>query len=437
MGYGENALGGYDPGGNSVLTVITKNNPQGRSVEQQILDAITGDGHNWIVFDKFDFASVGGEETEVAMYRTHCDNADVQAAIGGSEAQCINYRQWCSDNGHGSGQPCLDEFFNERLNDKDLPIRNPVIGSNTTIDGRLSNAYFRFNGFAIGRDSSGQPTQTANSVIITHLDFRGAGHTEDHGLDPDMLRSTGASHDIWIHKNSFDTTGDSAFDVKVGAYDITMSFNRLVNVKRASLHGSSDSRTINEQITTTMHHNAFITTDDSYSTLGNTLRRIPLIRRGTSHMFNNLFMNYRKDILSVRVGASVLWEDNAFLINRDHQEKDDADQALDERAEELARDVDGGNFRDDGSRLWFADAQCNLDPAFAREISDASGSVGDLNQDYSQASRDTILTNWLPAGQNLADYIAATAGIGGAMPFNSPLASDINYVLGLGKVPCQ
>jgi hypothetical protein len=361
----------------------------------------------------------------------------VLSAISGTQAQCINYQQWCSDKGYGAGESCLQEFFNNRLNDGDLPIRNPVIGSNKTLDGRLSNGYFRFSGFAIGKDSSGTPTQTAESVILTHLDFRGAGHTEDHGLDPDMIRSTGASHDIWIHKNTFDTTGDSAFDVKVGAHHISMSFNRLVNVKRASLHGSSDSRTINAQIRTSMHHNAFVTTDEDFLTLGNTLRRIPLIRRGTSHMFNNLFVNYRKDILSVRVGASVLWEDNMFLINRDHQEKSDPDQALDERQEELARDVDGGNFRSDGSWLWFADAQCNLDPAFARQILDASGSVGDLSQDYSQASRDTILANWLPAGQNLADYIAATAGKSGEMPFNSPLASDINYVLGLGEVPCQ
>ncbi|MCX2783306.1 pectate lyase [Microbulbifer thermotolerans] len=433
LGYGENALGGYDPGGSSKLTVITKNDPQGRSVEQQILDAISGDTHNWIVFDKFDFA----QETEIAMYRTHCGDASVQAAIDGTQAQCIDYRQWCAAKGYGSGQSCLDEFFNERLNDKNLPIRNPVIGSNKTIDGRLSKAYFRFSGFAIGKDSSGQPTQTAENVILTHLDFRGAGHTEDHGLDPDMIRSTGASHDIWIHKNTFDTTGDSAFDVKVGAYDITMSFNRLVNVKRATLHGSSDSRTINEQITTTMHHNAFVTTDDHYSTLGNTLRRVPLIRRGTSHMFNNLFMNYRKDVLSVRVGASVLWEDNAFLINRDHQEKSDPHAALDERSAQLARDVGGGNFRSEGSRVWFSDAQCNLDSAYVREITDASGSVGNLSQNYTQRSRDAIQAHWLPAGQDLVDYISATAGKGRRAPFNSPLAHDINYVVGLGEIPCQ
>ncbi|MCP8899251.1 DUF5010 C-terminal domain-containing protein [Gilvimarinus sp. HB14] len=432
VGYGENALGGYDPNGNSQLTVITKNDSQGRSVEQQLLDAVTGDNHNWIVFDKYDFAN----ETEISMHRNHCSNPDVLDAIDGNEAQCIDYRQWCDDKGISNAN-CAVEFYNDRLNDKDLPIRNTKIGSNKTLDGRLSNGYFRFNGFAIGSDSSGQPVQTAESVILTHLDFRGAGHTEDHGLDPDMIRNTGASHDIWIHKNTFDTTGDAAFDVKVGAYDITISFNKLINVKRAALHGSSDSREINSQITTTMHHNAFITTDDHYDDLGNTLRRIPLIRRGTSHMFENFFMNYRKDILSVRVGATVLWEDNMVLMNRIHQEKDDVYRALEERVEELARDVDDGNFRSENTRVWFSDANCNLDPSLEFLITDSSGSVSDLAQNYSQASRDAISANHLGSGQELADYVTATAGKEGRVPFNSPLGYDPLYVLGLGKVACQ
>ncbi|QIL90371.1 hypothetical protein GNX18_11855 [Microbulbifer sp. SH-1] len=432
VGYGENAMGGYDPNGNSKLTVITKNDSQGRSVEQQLLDAVTGNEPNWIVFDKFDFAT----ETEISMHRNHCADASVQAAIGGSEAQCIDYRQWCADNGVSAAN-CAVEFFNDRLNDKNLPIRNTKIGSHKTLDGRMSNGYFRFNGFAIGADSSGTPTMTSEHVILTHLDFRGAGHTEDHGLDPDMIRNTGASHDIWIHKNTFDTTGDAAFDVKVGAYDITISFNKLINVKRAALHGSSDSRTINEQIRTTMHHNAFITTDDSYSSLGNTLRRIPLIRRGTTHMFDNFFMNYRKDILSVRVGASVLWEDNMFLMNSIHQEKDDVVQALNERGDELARDVDDGNFRSEGSKVWFSDAACNLDPSLVYEIANASGSVADLKQDYSQYSRDVITAERRPAGQALADYVIATAGKNGEIPFSSPLGYSQDYVIGLGEVACQ
>lgn len=431
VGYGENAMGGYDPAGNSRLTII--NTDSGQTVEAQILAAIADESHNWIVFDKFDFAN----DYEIGLYRAHCGNPAVLSHLGATEAQCINYQQWCSANGAGSGAACLDRFFNVELNDSSLPIRNPVIGSNKTIDGRMSNAYFRFSGFAIGRDSTGQPTQTSNSVILTHLEFRGAGHTEDHGLDPDMIRSTGASRDIWIHKNTFDLTGDSAFDVKVGAYNITMSFNRVVDVLRATLHSSSDSHTIDAQIRTTMHHNAFVTRDARYLTLGNTGRRVPLIRRGTSHMFNNVFVNYRKDILSIRVGASVLWQDNMMVVNQIHQEKDDVANALAELQANLVRDISGGNYRGEGVYLWFSDAACNLNASTQTPVTPSSGSVGDLSQNYSQASRNAIAAQRIAAGQDLVDYISATAGADGAMPFNSPLAGDRNYVLGLGKAPCQ
>lgn len=428
VGYGENARGGYDAGGNSKLTVITKNST--KSVEQQVLEAISGDEPNWIVFDKFEFA----HPSEIGMYRLGCSNATVQSILGATEAECVNYPQWCAKNGV-SEAACVTTFFNSAMNKSNNPIRNPVIGSNKTLDGRMSQAYFLFSGFAIGKDSTGTPTQTAEQVILTHLNFKGAGHTEDHYVDPDMIRSTGASHEIWIHKNTFDTTGDSAFDVKVGAYNITISFNKVKNVKRATLHSSSDGHTIDAQIRTTMHHNAFVTTDDQYNTLGNTLRRVPLIRRGTTHMFNNLFVNYRKDLLSIRVGASVLFEDNMFVVNRSLQEKSSLEASLAELQSNMIRDVSGGNYRGEGIYLWFADGACNLDEATRTPLTAASGSVADLSQHYNAQSR-AVIGNWrFAAGQDLENYLSATAGKEGATPFNSPLAADRFYAL--AEAPCQ
>lgn len=430
VGYGENAKGGFDPNGNSKLTIITKNSPV--SVEQQVLEAISGEAHNWIVFDKIQFA----QPTEIGMYRLGCSNATVQSLLGATEAECVNYQQWCAKNSV-SESACVSTFFNNAMNKSNNPIRNPVIGSNKSIDGRGSEAHFLFSGFAIGRDSTGTPTQTATSVILTHLNFKGAGHTEDHYVDPDMIRSTGASHDIWIHKNTFDTTGDSAFDVKVGAYGITMSFNEILDVKRATLHSSSDSHTIDAQIRTTMHHNLFVTRDASYMALGNTLRRVPLIRRGTSHMLNNVFVNYRKDLLSIRVGASVLQQDNMFVVNRIHQEKADLAASLTELQTNLIRDVTGGNYRGEGNFVWFSDAACNLDEVTKTGFTISSGSVANLAANYSAGSQAT-LNHWrFAAGQELVDYLSATAGKYGQAPFNSPLAGDKYYVLGLGKVACQ
>lgn len=431
VGYGEAAVGGYDAAGNSELVVITTSDA--RSVEQQVLDAITGEAHRWIVFDKRDFA----DPVEIGMYRLACANPAILTALGGSQAECIDYQLWCANRGIAGEAACLEEFFNVRLNDSALPLRNPVIGSNKTLDGRLSEAFFRFSGFAIGRDSTGTPTQTANSVILTHLSFQGAGHTEDHGLDPDMIRSTGASHDIWIHKNDFDLTGDSAFDVKVGAFGVTMSFNRVSDVLRATLHGSSDDHAINVQTTTTMHHNAFVTRDAQYLTFGNTARRVPLLRAGTSHMFDNVFVNYRKDVLSIRVGGTLLWQDNLFVVNQALQEKAAIEASLDELNTNMVRDVGGGNYRGEGISLFFGDGACTLNAATQRNIVAASGTVADLAAGYSAASRATIAAQRIPAGQQLVDYVSATAGKHGQVPFNSPLAQSRQQVLALGKVPCQ
>ncbi|KYF74412.1 hypothetical protein BE17_48815 [Sorangium cellulosum] len=432
VGYGEKALGGFDPNGNSRLTVITTRSPV--SVEQQIYDAVTGDEHNWVVFDKQDFKS----DHDIAMYRLKCSEPAVLTKLGATERQCVNYQEWCSAKGV-SADDCEHQFFNVALNEADLPVRNVVIGSNTTIDGRMSRAVFRFSGFAIGRDITGMPIQTAESVILTHLSFKGAGHVEDHGLDPDMIRSTGASHDIWIHKNSFSFTGDSAFDVKVGAHNITMSFNRVLDVKRATLHGSSDDHTIDAQITTTMHHNAFITSESFYEEGRGTARRVPLLRRGSSHMINNVFMNYYKDFASVRVGGTLLFEDNVFLGGTPIQsEKSDMGAAFDEWAtKRLSNDVvDDGNFTTTGSFAWFSDDECIIDSTYEAAVLGGGGAARDLSQDYSEESRALLGMHKLSAGQDLVDYVNATAGKDGAVPFNSPLSEGRDAILELPHEPC-
>lgn len=434
VGYGENAMGGYDPDGNSKLTIITKNSSV--SIEQQLLNALTDNAHNWVVFDKVEFTG----EHEIGMYRTHCSNPAVLTILDASEAECINYRQWCSRKGVNGEAACRTEFFNKAMNKSNIPIRIPALGSHKTVDGRMSKAYFLFSGFAIGKDQTGTPTQTAESVIFTHLDFRGAGHTEDHYVDPDMIRSTGASHDIWIHKNTFDTTGDSAFDVKVGAHNITMSFNRLVNVKRAVLHGSSDSHTIDKQITTTMHHNAFVTTDDSYMLLGNTLRRVPLLRHGKTHMFNNVFINYRKEVLSARVGSSVLLEDNTFVTNISHKEKSSLENSLNEILSNLIKSdaISGGSsLRNDRNFFWFGKGTCVVDETTKRQLTQTAGTVADLSQNYNAASLNMINGWRFEAGQQLIDYVTLTAGKFGDAPFNSPMSPDRTYMEALSPAACQ
>ena len=400
VGFGYRATGGYDPAGGSQLIVINKDGPV--SPEQQILEAISTPEHKWIVFDKDDFAAA----TNVAMYRNGCSNPAVRAALdNATEAECRDHRLWCANHGVSS-ESCEDVFFNDRLNDSSLnAVKIPMIDSNTTIDGRGSNATFLFSGFRIGADSSGSSTHVSRNVIITNNRFVGVGHVEDHALDPDMTRTTGASHDVWIHQNTFESTGDSAFDVKVGAHDITVSFNRLHNVKRASLHGSGDSEPMTAQITTTIHDNLFVTTDAHYGeSVYNGLRRVPLLRGGQSHMFNNVFYGYRKDLLSIRVGGRIAFEDNMFLNNVDNSVGDDMDYWL----ETLIRDYTGGSIRVTGSHVWYSNANCQAQGT-SGDLTLSYGSTPDMFAGYDPLSRDLITANRLPADMDLARYVFATA----------------------------
>jgi hypothetical protein len=154
-------------------------------------------------------------------------------------------------------------------------------------------------------------------------------------------------------------------------------------------------------------------------------------------MFNNVFMNYRKDILSIRVGARVLWEDNMFVMNESRRVKSTIEAELDEMRSWLIRDVTGGSFRGERIRLWAADAACNLNQAHVRDIVVSSGTVPNMALDYSTASRNTINAQRVAAGQNLVNYVSATAGHKGQIPFNSPLGNSQSWVLAQGKDSCQ
>ncbi|CAM3770625.1 Pectate trisaccharide-lyase precursor [Vibrio aerogenes CECT 7868] len=431
VGFGENTTGGYDPNGSSHLVVIKKN--ADKSVEQQILDAISSEEYNWIVFDKKDFA----KDTEVAMYRLDCGEADVLANLdNATEAQCMDHTKWCDAHGVSSDS-CDATFFNEKLNDKSLPIRNQVIHSNTTIDGRGANAYFYFNGFQIGSDSKGKSTYQAQNVIVTNNRFVGAGHTEDHELDPDMIRSTGESHDIWIHQNTFEHTGDSAFDVKVGAYDITVSFNKLIDVKRAALHGSSDSRPINAQIKTTIHDNLFVTRDEYYNAKEfDTGRRVPLMRFGQSHMFNNVFYGYRKDILSVRDGGRIEFQNNAFMNSYAAAATKKGDD-IEYWTETLLRDFREGGLEITGTYVWNSDSNCKLDTAAGKgDLTASHGTTPDMLSAYGSASKSSINSNMMEAGQDLVDYVAATAGKGGLTPYVSSYSKGKSAILAEVPATC-
>jgi pectate lyase len=83
-----------------------------------------------------------------------------------------------------------------------------------------------------------------------------------------------------------------------------------------------------------------------------------------------------------------------------------------------------------------SDASCNLDGGTEGDLSAAFGSTPDMLSDYSEASRSTISANRFPAGTDLADYVLATAGKGGAIPFNSPYTQGQSAIMAMPHRAC-
>ena len=156
-------------------------------------------------------------------------------------------------------------------------------------------------------------------------------------------------------------------------------------------------------------------------------------------MFNNVFMNYYKDFASVRVGGTLLFENNVFLGGTPIQPvKSDITASFNDWVTGQLSDavVDDGNFTTTGSFAWFADDECNIDSAFKAAVMGGGGTARNLAQDYSAESRAVMSAQNLPAGQDLVDYVNATAGKNGAVPFTSPLTPGRQIILGTPPQTC-
>ncbi len=125
--------------------------------------------------------------------------------------------------------------------------------------------------------------------------------------------SSGAPSNIWIDHNTIfasltscsgagDASFDGGIDMKKGAHHITISYNYVYNYQKVALNGYSDSDTANKASLTTYHNNRF----------ENVKARLPLLRHGKAHIFNNYFGNVGTSGINVRIGALALIESNYF-----------------------------------------------------------------------------------------------------------------------------
>ncbi|KAJ6648196.1 Pectate lyase A [Pseudolycoriella hygida] len=97
---------------------------------------------------------------------------------------------------------------------------------------------------------------------------------------------------------------DGLLDMINGAELITVSWNKFHDHWKTSLIGNSDDNGHHDigKLHVTFHHNYFV----------NCNSRLPSLRFGTSHIYNNYYHNVTGSAINSRMGAQVLVESNVF-----------------------------------------------------------------------------------------------------------------------------
>ncbi|QWB27418.1 MULTISPECIES: polysaccharide lyase family 1 protein [Streptomyces] len=168
------------------------------------------------------------------------------------------------------------------------------IGSNTTVLGV---------GSASGFTGGGLRLKKVSNVVVRNLNISKPVAPAD-GITVE------ASTKVWIDHNSFSADRDhdkdfydGLLDVNHGADNVTVSWNTFKNHFKGSLAGHSDNNASEDtgKLRVTYHHNHF----------ANVYSRIPSLRFGTGHFYNN-YVEGADTACHSRMGAQMLVENNVF-----------------------------------------------------------------------------------------------------------------------------
>lgn len=129
----------------------------------------------------------------------------------------------------------------------------------------------------------------------------------------DVIGIEKGARNVWLHHNNFynkriqcpgtpddDTSFDGMIDIRDNADQITVSYNLIHDHPKVGLAGSSDKDTFQRRLT--FHHNLYTTVH----------ARLPLLRFGYVHAYNNLYRDVDTSGINVRMGAHALIEGNWF-----------------------------------------------------------------------------------------------------------------------------
>ncbi|WP_041082354.1 pectate lyase family protein [Thermotoga profunda] len=188
------------------------------------------------------------------------------------------------------------------------PMKEIQVTSDKTIIG-INDAKLIGVGFVIKKQKN---------VIIRNIHFEGFYMEDDPQgkmYDYDYI-SVESSHHVWVDHCTFVNGNDGAVDITNLSNYITVSWCKFVDHDKVSLVGSSDKEdpsVASESYKVTYHHNYF----------KNCIQRMPRVRFGMVHVFNNFYSaGFRMDVsgnvvpqygIASTVGARVHVEANNFM----------------------------------------------------------------------------------------------------------------------------
>ncbi len=181
---------------------------------------------------------------------------------------------------------------------------NILVASDKTLDGRGADVTIVGGGLYV---QGGE-----GNVIVNNLKLR---DTPD-----DILRFFDGGSRMWVHHCDLSSGGDGAFDATEGVSQITISYTHIFDHDKAMLTGAGSPEGDGADMRWTAHHNYY----------DNVVQRLPGIRFGWAHTFNNLYEWKNGTAVWARLGAQVLLEHNIIapqsgvghkFVNADEESK--------------------------------------------------------------------------------------------------------------------
>jgi pectate lyase len=175
--------------------------------------------------------------------------------------------------------------------------------SNVTIVGVGSGATF---------DQIGIHIRSSSNIILQNLTIKNvkkSGSPTSNGGDAIGMES--GVRNVWADHLTLEASGgeaegyDGLFDMKADTKYVTLSYSIMRNSERGGLVGSSETDVSNSFIT--YHHNLY----------QNLNSRVPLLRGGTAHVYNNHYVGIVESGINSRAGGKAKVDNNYFEDSKD------------------------------------------------------------------------------------------------------------------------